>query len=830
MLLNQQSVDLILIAEYSMLLIINQGVYKTMNTAEIETFKKHLGNIYSSALTGTATKSYDDLAKDLKAMIDNIAHGRRALLGLTFQIGEGTHYDNARIPLAKFARGLAQGSASDALNVAKDFFSSPDLSDHELLTALRKSFGCSMSADSAHKTLVDADASGAVVRLREGACSEPGPVHDAPDTIKWLNKMLTKLVTSAENERFTIHEIGSNVTVTVKGPLPLHYAARSFLMNMAPSEKPLPVIVNPETTESVFVIDGQKIKKAKTQQQAIDFTKMWLESQGFIVSTGSKSCEMELWVNVRPFETRDDIACRGQCGISLAVAEKIATFTDTRCIFPTTVQVEARGSLRDQLEFYYREAQLIGADGQPKQFILNELGQKTDYSNISLGQAQHLWPYFQRLEMLAKRINVRCASLNNEAAVREAQEQIRSITLDAQEKMLSVYRYRNASSASLVSYLTYESVSRPSTAVSIASSSIVGMFASRGASSIASGRWNEVEYERAFETMVNKLLIPGPEAYKLILNAGSELATGVRSVENVLKTQSGGGARALALTDGSDFRSAVAREVDVVRRTPTSSTTALVGYNPEFARRHSQLAGRPSIAEYFVHLAQKDASDLFTSPLSDAATARRCAELERLGRTDLYNRLDELRDFYAKHSPYYFIKQMAGTLVLLLENPATSEEAIAEILLRFGVKEADLAKYHVRDTQLFNRYQIKFDALALALTACLSNGVVLNLSHVAEWRHPWVFNPQQGDIAKTPDTFRVAMEWHLNKVFLVGWGVGSSSSSSYSTYTSSGSRADSALHTAGSFAGSHLSSASSYSGSQMYQSGSGSSTSCHKSG
>lgn len=797
-----------------------------MDAAQKVEFKAKLLHIYTEALKGTDPKSYLDLAKDLRRLIDNMVAGKRALLGLTFQVGESTQYDNARIPLAKFARELlaASISTSDALEVAMEFFSDPTLISNPLLEALKQSFGNSMHVGTTHTTDAVGAAAGAVVSRSEGSHSGARP--DAPITIQWLNKMLTKLVTSAETESFSINQNGSEVTVTIKGPLPLHYAARSFLMSMAPDAKPLPVLVNPETTDSVFAIDAKKIEKAKADQQAVDFTRMWLDGQGFKVATGSKHCADELWVNVRPVEARDDRSCREECGVSLAVADKIATFTETRCIFPTTVQVEAGGRARDQLEFYYKEAKLTGADKQPKQFILDELGQKTNRSNISLGQAQSIWPYFQRLDMLATRFKVRCATLNDEAAVKTAQEGIRGNSLKAQEELLKGFKYKRSETSSSSSYLALEAAARPSSSVSSVASSLAGMFASRGASSSDTRGLSEIEYERAFESMVNQLLILGPEAYRLILKADCELATGVRSVERVLNSQSGGGARPLALTDGGDFRGAVAREVALVRRTPPA--TALVGYNPEFARRFAQAPGRPSIAEYYFVMGQEIAPDLFTSPVGDKEP--RLSELKRLGSSDLRGRLEpELRDFYDKHSPYYFIKQLAGTLNSLLENPATSEEAIAEILLKFGVKEADLDQYKVRGMPLFNRYQIKFDALALALTACLTNGVVLNLRHMAENNHPWVFNPQSRNTATSASSMRTAIEWQLDRVFNVGWSAGTARELSFNSYTTSGQGTGGALHTAGAFGGSQLSSGSSYSGSQMQQSGSGASSSSYKS-
>lgn len=599
--------------------------------------------------------------------------------------------------------------------------------------------------------------------------------------IQFLRSMLDKmisLVSTDEEASAQCHPRrgqDQQVQVLLEGPLPLHYSAHSFLAPLAPEGTQPPILSDiRETTITTFTVDITKLKHAMEQQRSLNFCKKWLEQQGYTVRTGQKDCR-ELFIRETAVRGGNDRETQETRGITLEAARHLETLSGI-VVFLDTIQVTADNStMRSQLELYYTETKLIGADGKPKQFILNAAGKKTSQSNISLRQAATLWLHFQRLAMLGQRCGVGIAALNNESIVVGLQQSIRARQLTALKTMSTSSRSQAFSHESERGYLAIEAkLAAPTALTSRTSGASATLFTAAAGAGLAGGPGlSELEFEKQLEEFINSTFVIGPAA--LLKSTASTFSAGVKAIQGDERASS-----------------------SLIKATQSSTTAASTG-------------GRRPIEDYFLLLAQEiDASSSRTASVYERLLPERAApvlsaddvlELKTSAYGRLVSNLEEIRIFFKEHSPYYFVKVLAQRLNLLMESRDLSEESIAHILTLFGVSPGELERYKLKDLGVFNRFHIQFDALSLALLAAQEHKILFNLRQMRIQMHPWIHDPQHHSYASNPDNFFTALEWKICLRFKLGWGVTQRSVDRSLTSHRDESTSGRSTHTAGSGAG-----------------------------
>lgn len=683
-----------------------------------EAFLKHVDE-FKDLLAKSPEADKEAMKQDFTQFLLNFSKKERPFIGLVFQLEDKYPYFILRKNIARLLTPVPYEEKKDALAIATE----------------------------------------------HGAFTRTFNDHSSP--VDWLQNVL-KLITRGDGTvqikqegKIAFIQINANV-------LPIHYAAHAFLASLS-SETP-GVLDNPEIKESIFKVDLAKARKARYDHQQLQSCGAWLEKQGFKVNTGYKECGNELFVNVKSVENRNDTAVRFQCGISLKVAEKLLTYNDYPAVFPATIQVEAEGKQRSQLEFYFKDAQLKGANGEEKTFILDEFGVKTKKCNISQQQALQLLPYIQRLDMLSRRQNLPLTALSDEDEVGKTQRNIRyqSLKLLKETNLRShvntlAWRPNNESAMPAQSYLEVESLNTPT-----------------GLSRAGSRYFSETEFEQKFEKYVNETYILGPEAFKLLFKTPlSALSSGVNNLQVALRA--------------NENLSKTEKEA-CLTKLEKAPETALISYHQDFKPNTS--SSRHDLPEYFLALAQIIAPQLMKSDCIDNV---RVQELKKVAVKDLANRLDEIRSFFEKHTSYYFVKQLAGVITNLMDTPQLPEEAIPTILAEFGVGESSLKFYKMKGMELFNRYHIKFDALLLAYDVCINRGILLDFKNEKNNRNQWVFNPHDDCFAHDILTgVRRALEFQVYAVYKPeGWGV-TNGTQNYNTQSHSSQENGKTTYTAGS--------------------------------
>ena len=464
---------------------------------------------------------------------------------------------------------------------------------------------------------------------------------------------------------------------------------------------------------------------------------------------------------------RNEDDARSELGISLAVADKlVGTYAQSTVSFLSNIQITAKGDeQRAQLKAYYTDAGIGGDDKKAKQFILDKFGRETYKSNISLNQAKKLWSYFQRLDMISRRMGVICSEMKDEALVTHIQQKIRAHSLSAVEQMLESFNFLLKVKAP--SYLAIEAAAQSDVV-----SAPQRLYPTKPRAQL--DPLDENAYEKKLEHVINSKTILGPEAFRLLLDIENEFSSGLNTLESAV--------HGAAIEGACAANSAVADA--------GSPGKQLIPYHQDYIAHYlsgPKSIGKAPVAEYYLALASETSPDLFLNPPTGAEKSERREKLNKIAKTDIRDRTSEIEALFAKHPPSYFVWTLSQRISALMENENVTDEIIGELLLQLGISAEQLNFYKIADMPNYNRFQIRFDALPLALTACLNRGVLLNMDKLSRNSHPWIFNPRNNTYVATASHAWIAQEWDLNRMFDLQWGE-KTEETVYQEYSTQGSK------------------------------------------
>ena len=527
------------------------------------------------------------------------------------------------------------------------------------------------------------------------------------------------------------------------------------------------------TWEGSFKVSTAGLKKKMLEKGALQQVTAYLQAQGYGICSGQKTVE-QTFSEDNDFISENSAAFKARLGVDLRLALAMADMPQgSKVLLPMAVEISTMSdNAMTDLEACYREAGLIGANGQPKQFIINTRNQgQLHKSNLALGQAVELLTHFEQRAMLSKAFNEPVAALvsqTNDMVSRSVSE-IRKFQLRQLDSAL------RASQAAKTAAITsgYALCAEPQRGATAELATRRGYGVRFGyAAQRDGGILDHVTFMQRLEELVNDNYILGPAAFNLFLGL-TPAAT--PSAQAGARAAIGGAARP-ALASSSDYALALVSLEDRAAIVPASgaasagamaavaarTSSAMVSYDPSYASTYSS-----NVAKH------GGAADMLRAIDPELPEAEK-AELVAKYKATAPGSLVEIRAFFKAHTPFFVMQQLFAQMEGYL---ATATERQIEAMLKtFGVSDAQLDSYKMQCGELYryNRYHIKFVMPMLILESCLSNNVLLNPkvdSQAGAAMCEYFWNPQAQVRASDSDGAAIALEWTFNQTYGCLWGV-----------------------------------------------------------
>lgn len=509
------------------------------------------------------------------------------------------------------------------------------------------------------------------------------------------------------------------IKVTVRGNASFVYSVYSPFFN---AENHL----NEEKVEGqsigkfTIILDG--LKQKLQERNSLKFVQDYLSLQGFDVDAGGKPSP-RVFPEATEFKEQNAVAFKQRFGISLGLANQIHQEVNSRVIMPFAFAAETGDKrLKDDINFCFKELNLIAANGQPKECI--DLKNGRFLANIGSSQALLLEKHFQQRAMLLNR-----ADEAMKETVKKAGNPLRSIEM-IRAGVILLLNNIVPKSPDAASKLLASSLGHP-----------IRLIDQRFTLS-------QEAFVRSFEKAINDHFIIGPSSFDLFLSPSPFMSDDLHDFVRLLSS--------LDISDASH---------------PVAKDAGIIPHKPEYLRQYPALDANHNIAFHLKALDPRRSSEERQNIVRESGVVK--------------DRLEQIRQFRVRHSPFYLIQQMTDKLSCLLQG--AKEDKMTEILKTLGLSEEQMSTFKIIGPNLsrFNVYHIEFMLPLLVLNYCMNHAILLRPQCALQVDlQGFLYDPHNNVTATDATTAWRGLEWAYNAKFQCGWSAGESRRYDYSSFGS----------------------------------------------
>lgn len=510
------------------------------------------------------------------------------------------------------------------------------------------------------------------------------------------------------------------LNVSVKGSASFVYSVYSPFFN---AENYLQESSIDEQRVGKFTIILEGLRQKLQERNALKFVQDYLSIQGFEVEAGGKPSP-RVFPEADEFKRQDPVAFKQRFGVSLNLANQLHTEASLQVSMPFAFAAETGDkTLRDDLNFCFKELKLIAANGQPKECI--DLKNGRFLANIGSSQAIDLEKHFQQRAMLW--VNTDDAM---KRSIKEAGGPLRAVEMIRAQLMSYIERVVPREPDAAAQLLRVTCSSHPARLVS------------------GYNACGQEEFVKRLEKVINDNFIIGPSSFDFFLSSellsmGSEAS--FQALGRLLSSQ--------ALDDASN---------------PVAKDVGIIPHKAEYLRQYPMKDANHNIAYQFRALDPRR-SEHERQAIVDASGA-------------VGERLEQMRQFRVQHSPFYVVQQISDKLRCLLQG--AKEDKITEILTVLGLTEEQMSTYRIVGPHLsrYNVYHIEFMLPVMVLNFCMNNAILLRPQCALQANlQGYLHDPHNKVTATNSEAAWRALEWSYNEKFKCGWLEGASKRYDYQT-------------------------------------------------
>ncbi len=608
---------------------------------------------------------------------------------------------------------------------------------------------------------------------------------------QWLKKLLSPICVEYDGD-ITLKESNGQLQLVASGDI--DFKMSIFAMLSAYDGHQGQSNMWKEPIEDVILsLDKKELRYAQENEFMLKSVASWLNSQGYDVRPGSKPCAT-LYTKAKAVKEKNGREVLKEFRISLAVAEAVTKH-------PGTVKLSLDFSIRTysdhlmhQLEGMYKFASLKSVDSETgnvneKQFVVETRGPGEEHlSNISISNAVALWPQFQRLDMVARLTQRLCSDMTDKDEITTIENQLRNMHLAALKKMVDNYQpipirqtvessmsnrrllTDNNTTTTMVPKLSekvteairsatgYLCITDGTTRGAMANLEAASQLAIRNNNSAIDTRARtktDKEFKEELQELLNKDLVYGPVAFKLLHKTRNPYASTLAQMESSIA------ASGTSASSSSSSSSLMLNSSQAPSTALTVPTQVLVSYATSYASSYSH---RVPLELYWIAVGDKMVAQLG----SDAARAAQYL-IENMDDNTVGDRLEEMRSFLNIHTAYYLVSQVADQFIKNI-NDGLSDEMITKLLVEIlGVSQNNLSFYKVAGMDRYNRYHLVFDMYALVASSFLANDTLMHAGR--SYNHPWFKYVAWGQncTACSKSDWKNGMEFKISEHFKTNW-------------------------------------------------------------
>lgn len=537
------------------------------------------------------------------------------------------------------------------------------------------------------------------------------------DTTEWLSNVLQPISTQLGGE-IRINRLPSDIYhVNLQGPIAMKYSAFMALISCGLIAKESFLSVQHLIEDVQLLVQEEHIILNMPKTQKLNLIKQSLQSMGFQVDMGSKTCEQSLSQN-DVFKARANDLLKTHYGMTLEFADALSATPTQRLVFPMTLKITTYDDeLMALLESYYAHplVNLKSRDGKQKIFIQETRASGLLHESVlNTDQLDTLSHFFDRLSYFSSKLGIPAASIRE---------------VDIQLATESIYHNILVDSASLFHMGTSFDISRIETTAS-------------------SSRLSINQFTTQIEQECKKKLIPMPAAF---LNT-----TPLIQEFNALQAEI---FQVVAIDSWPKFKESYRYSVNC--STPRSPIPL-----KEYAAALANACLRGSKSKIGQTAYQHEQGITWLNQ-----TVHR----ERYGSAANQYYLD----FYTENDAYYLLDSLVNAISDCLNHPNCSDMHIERILNTLGVSSSNISslKHEIDGKTYFNRFQVKLFLLPMTLHALSQKGILGDLTILSTERHPWVtvvHHPSMRTLysSTAEDWCRGMATWKNNEIDGISWSTG----------------------------------------------------------
>lgn len=573
--------------------------------------------------------------------------------------------------------------------------------------------------------------------------------------IQWLNGLLTQGIQEDPSVSGTYEitpiEIDDveHLQVILRGAVPFKYSMFITLRNtgLILQESPTHILEGHRHVlkDVVLYIDAKKLKEVFEQYQVLPSIRNFLKKCGFQVIIGGKMCA-QVFSQDQDFLTQNDSGLKERLDVDYAFAAVVDQCSG-KMVLPLQLKVVTRDDhLMLQLESYYNHpsVQLVGANKKQKTFITETRAPGLEHeSNLSLSNMLKLSDFFERLEFFSRYFQRPVATLTEES-MKQASEVILARMLKFFDQVITEW-------------------DRPADFLEPAELAISTL--SSTLNSFLCSLMQEREEPRRS---------PYPQLRFLGMPMGIQVTDFERALQKLNETLIP--SPLMFLPDNPLFRD-FAAIYESISSASSDASQALISFDntiSDLPLLDCRVGPSPILLETYARALAQSYMECRVVQISLEGRAW----LDKTVSRHTYGNAasQPYLDFFTKNNPYYLLDTMVSNLKTLLSDTACKEHHVAKILELLNVRGADQNLFRKTDgeNQEFNRFQIKFFLLPLALQTLLDHHLLLPFAKLQAMQHGWILNGRQGNW-RCPDSVKTwrhyMINFRTNDAMGLDWGV-----------------------------------------------------------